>query len=546
MKIIEFLRRRIKPAHVLIMIMAAAFLLRAISALHRPMIANDETIYVRMAENLADGNRPFDMMGLTTTTWTPLLPVLTLFLVTFFGDYISSAYLLVVTFGALLLLPVYLLAKQMFSERTGLLAAALMALSPLLIDYSSSIYSEGIYSFFLMMGLVFAWRFMQKPRLLPAALTGIFMGLAYLANATATYYIFILIVMGLAVARKNNSWNGFVRGLAIMVAFFCILAAPYVLFLHQELGKWTFTGKDLYSNRRILDLGWDTPDGLMLNGMQLTDDGREIRILDLNKSSQNSSVVRYIAGHPGQSTRQFRQNYETFILDILPVVFFVGWLPLLGLGIFGQSSDRRRGAGIGYILIMSLPALLVLLLWQQGPRYYVPFVPLWLIIAAEGWRYLEDWGRDYVDGSDALARKSQWSRIVPWIAGSLVVLPVLPFVNTIIKHQTNLTVYRQAGEWIRQEAGPGSKIMSTDLSAAYYAGGQSILIPKADYELTAKYARNKGDDYLVITGQDIAKWRPELDRLLHDAVDHPEWILVDTEKNSSGNVAYVFRFTGKE
>ena len=329
-----------------------------------------------------------------------------------------------------------------------------------------------------------------------------------------------------------------------MLALFSLLATPYVLFLHQELGKWTFTGKDVYSNLRMIDLHWDTPAGYIDGALQLTDDGTDVKILQFNEDAQHASVFSYLLDHPVQIVRQFIGNYQIFYMDDMQKVFFGGFLPLMGLGLFGRVWDRRRALSSGYILVMMLPALLVMLLWEQGPRYYVPFVPFAIIFAAEGWQILEQWARDSVNRIFSPEKSDRWNKMVPWAVGAIIIIPLLPFVNTALKDDSFQYSYKLAGEWIKQEAGPGTKVMEIEFSTAYYSGGDALILPYADYNRTTNYARLVQDDYLVITKQDIDQWRPDLKRLLNDETEHPEWKLVNKEDHGSGDTAFVFKLQG--
>ena len=96
-----------------------------------------------------------------------------------------------------------------------------------------------------MAGLAVGWETLQRNRLLTAAIPGISLGLAYLANATAVYYLMFLVIMILAVTYKRTTWRSSTKGRVLMLALFRLLATPYELFLHQDLGKGTFTGRDV-------------------------------------------------------------------------------------------------------------------------------------------------------------------------------------------------------------------------------------------------------------------------------------------------------------
>ncbi|MEK7818018.1 MAG: glycosyltransferase family 39 protein, partial [Actinomycetota bacterium] len=121
---------------ILLLIMAAALAVRVLAALSRSMIQLDETAHVRMAENLAEGLRPLDIAGLSATHFSPLFPLVTSGLGKLTGDFVISAYAVVIIFGTLLLVPAYLLARDLAGGRAGLMTAALVGAMPLFVDYS--------------------------------------------------------------------------------------------------------------------------------------------------------------------------------------------------------------------------------------------------------------------------------------------------------------------------------------------------------------------------------------------------------------------------
>ena len=61
-------------------------------------------------------------------------------------------------FGSLIPVPIYFLSSEFFSKRTGLLAAFVVSINPLLILYSCNIFREPLFSFILMSSLFFTLR----------------------------------------------------------------------------------------------------------------------------------------------------------------------------------------------------------------------------------------------------------------------------------------------------------------------------------------------------------------------------------------------------
>lgn len=533
---VSAVKPHLKSGHILALLILAALAIRVLAALTRPMIQLDETAYVRMAENLAAGHSPLDISGLTSAHFSPLLPLLIAGMAFIVRNYVLAAYIVVTVFGSLMLLPTYLLGKELVNRKVGLMAAAMMAVTPLFVDYSSRIYSESVYIFFLLLAIVFGRHMIMGCRIPCGTLAGASLGMAYLANPSAMFYFGALLVLSISVAWYRNIWPHMAKALLFFIFFFLLYAIPYVLFLHAELGQWTYSGKmpgNVYAstlNLRGNTLDWDR------ELLGLTEDGREVKALELQG---NGDPVSAFLHQPFQGAKIFAKQSYIFYTEELTKVFPLWLLPLLGLGLFARGWSRRRLSGVGYLLLMMAPAPLILTMYAHS-RFFMPFVPLAMIWVAEGWAWLEVWGADTIPMVFSLRLQLRLGKWVPWVLGAVVLLPVLVYAGIVVLKQDYPIGYRVAGELIKQEAGTGRRIMSREYSAAYYAGGTAILLPYADYESTTKYAHIKKIDYLVISSQELDTWRPTLVRLKEDGSRHPEWRLVDVTLQGTEQEMLVF------
>lgn len=515
--------KSLKSGKILALLILAALAIRVLAALTRPMIQLDETAYVRMAENLAGGKGLLDITGLTATHFSPLLPLLIAGVATIVRNYVLAAYIVVTVFGSLILLPVYLLGKELVSERVGLAAAALMAVTPLFVDYSSRIYSESVYIFFLVLAIVFGRHMLRGCRIPCGTLSGAALGMAYLANPSAVFYLVALVALAVIVAFVRGIWRQMAKALVFFLMFFLLYGAPYVYFLHAELGKWTYSGKmpgNIYAsthNLRVNTLEWEKD---LLN---LSEDNQEVKALTLAEKDDPAS---FMLRHPLQAAKIFAKQTYIFYNEELPRVFPLWLLPLLGLGLFARGWSRRRATGVGYLLLMMVPALLILTMYAHS-RFFMPFVPLVMIWVAEGWIKLQDWGSETVSFIFTQRLQPQIKKWVPWMIGVAVLLPLFVFSAATVLKQSYPTGYMDAGARIKQIAGEGKRVMSREYSAAYYAGATAVLLPYASYDNTTDYAKKKNVDYLVISQKELVDWRPTLERLLADDSRHPEWRLVD-------------------
>ncbi|MBE0428843.1 MAG: glycosyltransferase family 39 protein, partial [Thermoleophilia bacterium] len=492
----ESAKRFWTPGRILALLIGAAVLLRVAATLTRQMVMADEVAYVRIAENLAAGNGFVDVTG-GGTIYAPLLPMLMAGLGFLLRDFILSGYIVVIIFGGLLLIPVYLLGRDLIGERVGLMAAALMAVQPFFISTSEFIYSEVLYIFFLLMSLFFGWHVLKEQRLKCGAAAGICLGLAYLAQPSTLYYLIGLLGLMAAAAVRTRGLARMAGAAGALLFAFLLFAAPYVTFLHAELGQWTFTDKSmgggLHSathNIRREDVA--ASERLL---MSLTAEEKEPVVLALERDK--TTPFGFLLGNPGAAARNFLRQSFYFHESILSRVFPLWLLPLLGLGLFTREWTRQRAAAVGYLALMISPMLLVLAIYAHA-RFFMPYVSLAMIMVAAGWMRLEDWGRQTARCSFRGAWRERLAGWAPWLVGVAVLMPLLFYSGLMLKQRSYETQYKEAGLWLKEHGGEGSRIMDRTYSAAYYAGGMFVLLPYADYEDMTAYARKRDVDYLIV------------------------------------------------
>ncbi len=527
----------LSSGRILVLLMLFAALLRAAAALTRPMIQLDETAYVRMAENLVNGHGLMEISGTTVTHFSPLFPLFIAGVATILQDYVLAAYVVVVVFGSLVLFPTYLLGRELAGERVGLMAAALVAVIPLLVDYSSRLYSESVYTFFLILGILFGRHMLRGCRVPCSILAGMALGLAYLANPSAIFYPVVLIALAVVIAVVNGVWRQMLKAAVIFLLTFSLYAVPYVVYLHSETGSWTFNGKSpgvADSASRGLDFGTVEWERVML---AIDEESGETVVQSIDDSV---NPVAYIIAHPVEGSKNFLRQEESLYFRELPHILPLWLLPLIGLGLFAEGWTRRRAAKVGYLVLMMTPVLIILIMYAHD-RFFIPFVPLVTIWVARGWSRLEVWGDETVSLSwpeDGRERARRW---VPWAVGAAVLLPVLLFAVETVIRPVYPVEQREAGEYLAPLTGLEDKVMARQYTSAFYAGATAVLLPYADYEKTTEYARRKGVDYLVLGRDEIYVWRPTLEPLLEDEARHQQWELVQVLYPGSDRETLIFR-----
>lgn len=526
---------------ILVLIFLLAVAVRLLAVITRPMVQLDEAVYARLAENLAVGNGAVDLTGAVSAHFSPLFPLITAAVSLVLGDAVLSGYGVAVLFGSLITIPTYLFGRELFGARTGLMAAALVAVVPLLVDYSSRLYSENIYILFLLTGLYFTWLMLARLRLRYAIAAGLALGVAYLANPAPFLYIPALAALGLLVGIKKGQFLKMLGTVAVFAGVFLVLGIPNILFIHNVTGEWSYTGKKAHEhifavthNLRYGTAEWEQ------QAMALTDDGRESWVV---RTEDSQDIISFFIRQPLTAIKMFANQSMLFYSQQLAAVIPLWLLPLLGLGLFGRVWKQGRAPAVGYTLAMLTPALVVLAMYPTD-RFFMPFLPPLLILVALGWQRLEDWGSETASLCFLPAHRDHWRRRINWLVGAVVMVPVLVFALGNVAGQRYDTQYREAGEWIKANDGAGKNIMSRwEATSPYYAGGVSIPLPYAEYDRLTVYARSKGVDYFVIGSQAIRDFRPDLARFLEAGSGHPEWRLVHSVRPGTGSEVLIFRLT---
>lgn len=192
MKLLKFL---IIPKNllVLLILLLAAFL-RLYQISEYMTFLGDEGRDVLVVYNILHGH--FTLLGPTSSVGGFFLgPIYYYFMAPFLWlfnyDPVGPA-VMVALFGIFTVWLVYKIGNELFDEKTGIIASALYAISPLVIAYSRSSWNPNLMPFFSILTLYFAFKGIEKNKILYFFLSGIFLGIAMQLHYIATFLTVIL------------------------------------------------------------------------------------------------------------------------------------------------------------------------------------------------------------------------------------------------------------------------------------------------------------------------------------------------------------------
>ena len=224
----------------LLSILFLAFALRAVcSIFFTGMIDGEGAEYGRIAQNLVAG---VGYVGIATEGqelfFPPLFPYMIAALSYVTGDAETAGRIISLIMGSLLVIPGYTIACRMYGRGIALAAAALVAVHPLLVQYSTMVYCEPTYMMLILLAMSMALRVVDSPTLLNVGVMGALYGLAYLVRQEAFVYMLVAIgFISLWIAFKGGRHRfALLCRLPLAPLIFLLVAGPYVGWLAEQTG----------------------------------------------------------------------------------------------------------------------------------------------------------------------------------------------------------------------------------------------------------------------------------------------------------------------
>ncbi|HVI17102.1 MAG TPA: glycosyltransferase family 39 protein, partial [Gaiellales bacterium] len=321
----------------------------------------DENYYHRVANFVAHGMgyispAAFDAgHSLPSAEKPPLYPLLLALETKLGGSSFHSHRLLGALLGAATIVLLGLVARRIGGPRLGLIAAALIAVNPVLWRWDSQVLSEPLYAALLALLLLTACWERERPGVRQSALLGVVVGLAGLTRPEALIFAPLLALLMLVWDRRAA-----VVPVAAMCAACAAVMAPWVIrnwsafdrpLISNQSGE-TIAGANCPTTYHGIGIGfWDvrclTPIG------SVTQDEAE------RVGAQRAKGLRYARDHLGRVplvlTARVGRTWGFFRPIATDLQVTVAWV-LLVLAIPGFVLLRRRGASLAILL---LPAAVV-------------------------------------------------------------------------------------------------------------------------------------------------------------------------------------------
>lgn len=449
---------------VLLALLLIAFLLRFPFLLYPEVIRNNGIEYIRHAKLILAGD------------WTagkapPFYPALIAFTNLFIPDAEQAGILISIIFGALLVLPVFHLGREIFDEPVGVLSAVFVVVHPFLNSFSGSVMTESTYYFLVAMIVWTGWRAFRKGRAGEVVLFGLLASLAYLTRPEGIGFLIVFCLWTLIVAPSDGKRTWTKRVGIVLLAVFCflVLSGPYLVAIRKETGRWGITKKFAIS------IGPASGEGAQ--AIEAFTKKKEISLLSLVKNPL--IVLKKIVVGFLESLYVFQQAYN-------PVLFFFG---LAALFFLWKIPVSIKGNLYLFSYVFFFLGLVLPFLWVAR-RYTSQMIPVAIPWAAFGFLHSARWASERLK-EGALKKK------LPVLL--LIVLLIGLYVQGWPTQDRNFRmIQKETGLWMRDHLPKGQKMMSKMGQESFYAEQAWVRMPEKGYEEILKEARAKGVRYLVV------------------------------------------------
>lgn len=528
------------------LLVVAALVFRFLLSSAPRVIWGDEPFYLWLGRNWVTG-QGYTFTGYSDVHHTPLYPFMTGLLYLLTGDMALSSRIWYIICGALLALPIYGIAREIYDRRAGYIAAALLVIYPALsaaVLYWGTL-TEPPYYLLVYSGLYMALLALRRKSLpWTYAAAGVFFGLAYLTRPEAIAYLIAIGVL-LAFVRllERDLFKGrTLLGLTLFVLGFALFFAPYAYYVHEHTGSWMISEKAGVTF--VTGLGLSRGDTAAFDKATWGLDSTGLEVFFFSPESYNVSMLDYILDQPHEFARLVYENTVKFANSLFSWRLFPYYLtPLIALALWRSPWSKERTKAELLLWASLTPSLTFVLFFVQD-RYIATLLPTLLIWLAVGVRDMGDWLSGTIQNLLGEKLTTAW-----WNAIAILpLIPVLVLCGLLVPRalaETSRGSFRPAHRTvglILKEGGLSSEtvVMCRYPAIAFHAGTRWVPTPNAEYEEVLRYARHKGADYWIVDERETVKLRPQFASLIHGTP--PVELELVMRLKDEGETLVVYRF----
>jgi hypothetical protein len=503
---------------VLLIVVSALFIRASCAALFTGEMDAEGAEYTRIAQDLIAGK---GYVGIATPGtqlfFPPLFPFLIAGVTWIVSDAGMASHIVSVLFGTLLILPVYLIARRMFGDRTALAAATLTAFHPYLIMFSVSVFCELTFLTLLLSATYLAMHAASNPTRRALAASGALYGASYLVRAES--FIYMLVGLGCVLLARLLLAHDKLRSIAgrvlLLPLLFFVVAGPYVGWLSMQAGHLRLEGKSPLNV--AVDLRMAT--GLSANQAAFAVD-QDLTEQGVFYQPNINTIESHRLGLSGLAI-MIKRKTKTVLENT--VVAVAGWLSpaLFALAILGLFS-RAWGPSLALdqlhlLALLAISILATYFIYFAHLRFYLPilvFFSIWACAAKNG---LKLWAQR---SASLFGLGSRQQRVVAAVAWSLaiaaVILPAAAWTIHSFISMRGTRPIKVVGESMAAMREP-LRIADVSTPFAFHARAEFVWLPDCDEATALQFLNQKQVTHIVVRSNTM-EWRPYLKKWMAGGV----------------------------
>ena len=357
--------------------------------------ASDSRIHMNLVQNLLNGHG-FSYNGVPTAITPPLYIFFLAGLYTLFG-HPAPVRVVQAVLGAASCVLLYATGRKMFNPATGLIAAVLLSMSPVLVYIGGLHLTENLFLPLLLLFLWLSTYVAERPTTISIAGLGVLLGLAALTRAAFSAFLPFVLIWGVSLWGVRNPLAYRVYGLAALCAGLVIMpwtvrnfvALGAVVPVQSNSGMMFWAGNNPHAAG-----GWIWPGSETWTDGSPPDDGmygwRGLTVAQDNQRYMRAAVS-WIREHPrdylallGRKLVRlygFTRAEDGGNLQVSPavVLFHMLFLVTAAAGVVLAVRQWRR---CFLLLALVIFTNVTALLFSGGTRYTIPMIPSLTLFAS--------------------------------------------------------------------------------------------------------------------------------------------------------------------
>lgn len=477
------------------------------------VIEADGVSYVNGAKGFLDG---FDISKINIID-QPLFPILIAFFSWIAPDWETAGRMVSMTAGSLIGPLVFLISNAKKNPlKVSIFSSLIAAITPIYVTASFQVFSDTLNCLLLLFAF---WQLivaLRDGRGINFFLSGAGFALAYLTRHDSIVpAFFAFLVLAYHLFSKSKGKGRWIR-FSLFAASFVIIAFPYVLFIHSQLGVWAISGRHAglqksFSSAKAISGGGNENYEELIYGLTQDLDVKSDPLLSKLTQNSNDSILASWIRDPVERFHTLSNNLKTE-WDVF--ISSVPWY-LIILTIVAVFSQRRKFVKDNLPLFAYSSPLLFLypLFWADPRHLFHFFLPIWLW-AAEGIEHLSSFAprQSFLDRT---VRNLPYSEILKYlIYFAILVAMIFPFKPKVLgRNQLSYLRQKEMGIWISKNTPKEAVVMTRWGRIAFYTERKTVLFPYAEWNAIKRYMKKNGVTHLVLD-EWFFEYRPQVRHLL--------------------------------